>query len=459
MWQQVAQMAADDAGNADLIKRLDAMSVVYCQSWPYDDPVGRLADRLGAAPRGRTYSGIGGTVPLQLLAEAVSDVQAGRCDSVLVVGAEALATRRAFKKGGERAQWSYRHPQPPPFPFERMPHDVELAHEVFQAWETFPLFDVARRAARGDSLEQERVSRGQLMARMTEVAAANPHAWFPVRRSPDELGTITADNRIVGWPYPKYQVSVMDVDMAAAVLIVSADLADELGIPGERRAYLRGYGYAEDPWTVAEHADLTTSPAMRWAARSALTAAGVDLDQVGFFDLYSCFASSLRFACDCLDLDPLDPRGLTVTGGLPFAGGPASNYTSHAVASMVEQLRRTPGATGVVSGVGMHMTKHAYSVWSTQPGPLPPPDDAPGPAIRPVSPGSGQVAGTVAAYTVAHARDGAPASALLIVDLPDGSRTYARALEPDLLADAESRELVGTQVRLRTQGAMNIATW
>ena len=85
-------------------------------------------------------------------------------------------------------------------------------------------------------------------------------------------------------------------------------------------------------------------------AGQALDAGRRGIDDVAHFDLYSCFGSSLHLACDALGISPTDPRGLTVTGGLPFAGGPASNYMMHAIATMAGVLRDDPGALGVVSG-------------------------------------------------------------------------------------------------------------
>ena len=52
-------------GLEGVLRQLDSLQVVYCQSWPYDDPAGRLAERVGARPRRAQYSGIGGSVPLQ----------------------------------------------------------------------------------------------------------------------------------------------------------------------------------------------------------------------------------------------------------------------------------------------------------------------------------------------------------------------------------------------------------
>ena len=141
-------------------------------------------------------------------------------------------------------------------------------------------------------------------------------------------------------------------------------------MPEERRVYLRGWGYAEDPVHVAGHPELWRSPAMAAAAGAALAGAGIGVDDVAHLDLYSCFASSVCFALDALGIGEDDPRAraVTQTGGLPYHGGPGSNYMTHALAAMAETLRREPGSYGVVSGVGMHMQKHAYGVWSTDPG-------------------------------------------------------------------------------------------
>src|SRR5450432_4804510 len=90
----------------------------------------------------------------------------------------------------------------------------EISHSVFEAYLTFALFDNARRAHLGRGLDEHRDALGRVLAPMTEVAAASPHAWFPVARSPEEIVTATADNRMVAYPYTKLMTSIMDVDMA-----------------------------------------------------------------------------------------------------------------------------------------------------------------------------------------------------------------------------------------------------
>jgi acetyl-CoA C-acetyltransferase len=212
--------------------------------------------------------------------------------------------------------------------------------------------------------------------------------------------------------------------MAAAVLLATEERADALGVPADRRVYLLGDGYAEEPATMAARPEPWRSPAMAAAMRLALGAN--EAGDVSHFDLYSCFASSLSFGADTLGLAA--DRSLTVTGGLPYHGGPGSNYSTHALAAMAEALRRDPGALGLVSGIGMHMTSHSASLWSTRPGtyvPSGPSDELP---TVPVT-GDADGPARVVTFSTVHSRQG-PESTALICDLPDGSRAYARLDEP-----------------------------
>src|SRR4029450_5268870 len=133
-------------------------------------------------------------------------------------------------------------------------HPAEEAHGVFPAWLTFPVFDVARRARLGVAPGDYAGAVGRLLAPAGEVAAATPSAWFPAAVPAEVLATPTADNRMVGYPYTKRAISVMDVDMGATVVVASHEAADRLGVPPERRVYLRGWCYATDPVDLAEHA-------------------------------------------------------------------------------------------------------------------------------------------------------------------------------------------------------------
>jgi acetyl-CoA C-acetyltransferase len=299
---------------------------------------------------------------------------------------------------------------------------------------------------------------------MTKVAASNPYAWFPVERTADEVATPTAENRLVADPYTKLLMSVMDVDLAAAVVLASHATAEGLGVPPADRVYLRGWCYATDPVYVAEHDALWCSPAMAASTAHALRTAGIGVDEVAHIDLYSCFPSSVSFALDALGLATTDSRApFTVTGGLPYFGGVGSCYLTHAIASMADVLRADPGSNGLITGVGMHMTKHVAAVWSTTPpvGAPPTPDEPavqarldienPRRAIVDVHHG----AATIAACTVHHGRDGEPTDGLVVCDIgadPSPARCYAVVRDPAVLESMGSEEWVGRTVELVAAG-------
>jgi acetyl-CoA C-acetyltransferase len=259
----------------------------------------------------------------------------------------------------------------------------------------------------------------------------------------------------------------MDVDLAGAIVVASHEAADRLGVPAERRVYLRGWCYATDPVYVAEHEPTWASPAMAAASAEALDAADRGIDDIAHLDLYSCFPSSVSFALDALGLASNDSRGVTVTGGLPFFGGAGSDYLTHSIATMVDVLRNDPGSFGLCSCVGMHMTKHVYGTYSTEP-----PSSAPRPEQQAVQKRlderpmkvirdthSGEA--TVATYTVLHGRDGGAEWGLLVCDVDDSTRCYARVAHPDLLAELEENECVGCTVELATndQNVNEVVRW
>jgi acetyl-CoA C-acetyltransferase len=338
---------------------------------------------------------------------------------------------------------------------------------VFQAYTTFALWDVARRAHLGVDPDVYRASMGELFAPMSEIAARNPYAWFPVARTPDEVVEAAPDNRMVAYPYTKYLISVMDVDLSGALVIASHEAADRLGVPPDRRVYVRGWCYGTDATYVAEHDPTYGSPAMAAASTEAMTAAGVGIDDIAYIDLYSCFPSSVAFAIDALGLKADDDRGFTVTGGLPYFGGAGSDYLTHSIATMVERLRTQPDALGLCSGVGMHMTKHVYGVYSAEPpSTAPRPDQAKvratldaRPRMQIVDTFSGEA--SILTYTVLHGRDGQPDWGLVVCDVADGSRCYGRIADRELLDELERVECVGRSVQLETNDSKvnEVTTW
>jgi acetyl-CoA C-acetyltransferase len=271
-----------------------------------------------------------------------------------------------------------------------------------------------------------------MMARFSAVAAKNPYAWFPVERSPEEFTTVSASNRWIRFPYPKLMNAIITVDMAAALVLMSDAEAERRGIPADRRVAFLAGASAVDPWTPIDRRQFVSWPGCAAAADAALSHAGIAVEDIDLFDLYSCFPCALEMAMDALGLEIDDPRPLTVTGGLACAGGPGNSYCMHSIAAMVDRLRSGAGTVGYVSGLGMSAAKHTASVFSTDPariaaadGETPrvqlPAEEFSGPEIADAPQGPG----AIETYTVAFDRENHPQASWLIIRLDDGRRTVA----------------------------------
>jgi len=449
----VSQQAASDCGNADILNCIDEVDAVRSISWHYDDLPGEIASALQLKPGERKLSGLSGTSPQKFLNEAAENILQGKRQAVLVCGAEAFATRKRAKKSERQLDWPKAQSKAS-HPFEDPFHPSEMAHEVFQAYSTFAVLDSARRAHLGIGLDENRRQHAEMMARFSEVAAENPYAWFPKAHSPESLFQLSDKDRMVSYPFSKNTMAFMDVDMASAIIITNHSVAEELNVPQQKRIYLNGWGYAKEPPYIAQRAELWQSPAMKAASEQAFNMAGKTVDDMKLIDIYSCFASNINFTKDCLGINDQDSRPLTMTGGLPYFGGPGNNYTAHAISTMVEQLRQKPGEYGMISGVGMHMTNHVFAIYSSTPSPINTSvvNTLDNQDIKDIAEEVNGLA-TVTGYTVVHSRYGN--SALLVCDVDENTRCYARCQDETLLSQMEKEEWVGKKVNLKSENQVN----
>lgn len=454
----VAQRAADDAGAGKaLLETIDTLAVTSVTAWRMRDAPGLLAEALGIAPARRIATTIGGNTPTMLVNRLAREIAAGRCDAALVAGGDVFHSVLRARKRGVRLAW----PTGGDGRSETAGDDaspalaVEQRHGLLAPSSVYPLFENAWRARRGWSLDEHRRRLGVLLAPMTEVAAANPHAWFRVRRSAAEIATPAPANRMVAFPYTKYMNAVLEVDQGAALILCSRARARALGVPEERLVHWWGGGDAkEDPWSVAQRPDLSRSPGLARVAGAALAEADLTIGELEHLDLYSCFPSAVQLARDALGVADDDPRPVTLTGGLPYAGGPGNAYTLHALARAVERLRAEPGTHALVTGVGWYLSKHSAVVLGAAPRPAEAPEIgsvavAPS-TLAPVELAEETTAGTVETYTVLFDREGAPAHGIVLARLADGRRALARTPQERALLEAlVAHDPIGSPGRLR----------
>jgi acetyl-CoA C-acetyltransferase len=456
----------DTLARASLLDRVGVVAISAIGSWPYADPGALLARKLGITPKATALSTVGGNSPQLLVNEMAERIQRNELDVALIGGGESMHTRWRARRE-PRVQLTWESGDDPPCDWvigDGRPgaSDYEAAHFAVAPPLVYPLFETALRHAEDRTIDAHQLYVSELWARFSAVAAENPNAWSHTAYSAEQIRTVAPDNRMVCFPYPKRMCANIDVDQAAALLLCSFESARAAGIPNERMVFLHAAAEAHDHYFFTERDTLTDSPGIEVAVGDAVNAAGITLDDVSHFDLYSCFPAAVEVATRSLDIAGDDPRPLTVTGGLGFAGGPVNNYPAHAIARMVEVLRTDPSGYGCTTALGWYISKHATGIWSASP---------PEQGFRRVDAAAGQArvdarlrrepAGlvdgpiTVEATSVSFERDGSPSLGILTGMTADGRRALANTRDPDLLEALTTEVHEGKAMRITNDGETN----
>ncbi len=277
-----------------------------------------VAGRVGVSPTGAVLEPIGGQGPQHAITEFAGSLAAGEADAVLVFGSENGCTLRYFADRAEKPDHTENvsgELTDRGFGYEGLFDGYTVAHGLVGAPAQYGLLENARRARVGLGVAEYRRAMAELFAPSTKGAAHNPFSASPVARS----------------------------------------------------VYLRGHAdLADQP--LLDRADLSVNSASILAVREALAVAGIGIDDISTFDLYSCFPVPVFNFCDGMELATNVPRGLTLTGGLPYFGGPGNNYSLHTIAETVARMRAAPGAFGLVAANGGIISKYSVGVYSTEPG-------------------------------------------------------------------------------------------
>ncbi|MDY6905186.1 MAG: acetyl-CoA acetyltransferase [Thermodesulfobacteriota bacterium] len=466
---EAGQRAFASSGVNTLGDIVDAISVTNIVGWSYADAPGELGKALGLSPVDTMYLPIGGQSPQMMVNQAARDIASGRYRAVLMAGGEAdYAIRRAMKSGLELKWSEQQQPRKIDGDMDLGISEIESRYQLFFPAPVYAMFETALRYADGHEPETHMTHMGRLLEPFSRVAAQHPNGWAETVYTADEIATPGPDNRYIAYPYTLRMVSNRYVDQSAALILTSAEMAEKAGIDRSRWVFPMGGADLRNISHVSQRPCLHDSPATKAAARLSLEQAGLTLDDMDMFDLYSCFPSMIEMGRREIGIPADDPRGLTVTGGLSFFGGPFNNYSMHAIVTVVDRIRENPSQKAMVFAQGGFNTKASFGIYGTQP-PAESWSDADVAGIQaaidghalpePVEKAHGRL--MVEAYTLHYDRSGQPESGTVIGRLENDRRVLARmdAL-PEILKGFEMKELVGRTgaVRFDEGLALNLFT-
>lgn len=463
--ENVCRDAAADTGRADEV--LSACDVFVVPGFTTDEPVfdglklGRLLDpagsftkALGISPKRQYKTTTGGNTPQAIVNKFAEEIAQGKAEVVFIAGGEVLKSQLGrLRRGDDLSDWGDNLPAVSSDRIIGDPRsgvsEMEDAHGLDYPANTYPLIETAVRAHHQRTPEEHMRVLGDLLTGFTKTASQQENAWFPIERSAEEIITPSDENRMVGTPYTKYMNSIMQIDQGAALIMTSVGKARELGIGEEKWVYLHGCADVNEVWCVTERVDIHRSPAIRLMADKAFGMAGMSIDEMDFIDLYSCFPAVVEIACEEMEIELDDPRGLTVTGGLPYYGGAGNNYVTCSIAEMVKVLRKHPRKFGMCTGNGWFVTKHSMGIYSTTPfegdwrreDPARYQSQIDGLEKLVLDPRP-EGTGTIEAYTVVHGR-GKIRMGIVVGKLENGKRFVAHVKDEDLLRHMNDEEYVG----------------
>jgi acetyl-CoA C-acetyltransferase len=371
---QAAANAIANAGGENITAHIDTIVVIRLFSdmghlWPCqwgrsNNPPQSIARIIGADPKHRIYSEAGGNEPQSKLIECARDIALGKRDMVLLAGAEALKNQRHAQRSQTELDWSEHFDEP--LDDRGVGESVATSQEINNGLNNvafyYALIEQAQRHHAGRTVEEHQQDMATLLASFSTVAASNPYAQFPGSQTAEQILSATPINHL----YTKRMIAQDSVNQGAALLLCSLGKAKELGIPEANYIYIHGMAEGTEH-AVSHRPNPAISPMANNVADRALDIAGLAIGDIDLIDIYSCFPCAITAIAGHLGLSTDGSRALTMTGGLPYFGGPGNNYSMHGLAEAVSQLRQQPNSYAMVTCNGGVLSKHAMGIYSRKP--------------------------------------------------------------------------------------------
>ncbi|GAB7354601.1 hypothetical protein MBLNU459_g5041t1 [Dothideomycetes sp. NU459] len=372
--------AAKDAGLSDpeiekLLAATDSLSIVKTWTWSYDDLPGLLASKIKADPKYRLYTADGGNQPCKLFDEAARRISQGQAKVAILAGGEALASLGAYIAVKQTAPPTWTKPTVEvkgafKLGTNLLAPGLSRDHAVGLPTQVYAMYENARRAQKQQSLRDNHNESASLYASFAQIAASNPVAWNYGKPAQTEhaISSISPKNRMINFPYPLLMNAFNNVNLAGACILTSTQYAREIKVPESKWVYPIGGAGTSESSEFWKRKGFSSSQCIGETLDACLKASDLAANDIDAFDFYSCFPIVPKMACDHLGLSVTRPeKPISLLGGLTSFGGAGNNYSMHALAELVRQIRKGQVKHGLVLANGGTATyQHAVCLSSSQ---------------------------------------------------------------------------------------------
>ncbi len=450
LMEKATLQAIDDCGNPKITNFIDIIDIPK-GFWAYRDPGKWIGEKHGFQHAKTSVNKIG-VLQQHLINSAALRIQNGEIRGGLILGGESRAKMIAALK--EKKDFKELELNTNPDMYVKAKDDLYGPQEAenlgLMAVGYYAVLESAMRAHKQHTLKEHEDYLSKMYADFSEIAAKNPHAWNRNEYQPNEISQPSAKNKPIAYPYNKLHNTSWNVNQASAMIIIDEEIADKLQIPQNKRSYPLASSETNHMLALIERPSFVSSAGLRLSAAYMNKKISNYGKSPSIVDLYSCFPVAIQQCENVLELDSSVPK--TITGGMPFAGGPLNNYMLHATVQALLLLRQNPDNIALITGISGMMTKQAFGLWSglkldefthldttEEAEKIDLPKD-----ISTVKSGDGHVIG----YTVLFDQLDVVKAVIYIEDL-QGKRKVVTSNEVDILKNMREEEWVGKAIKYK----------
>ena len=369
--------ALEDSGAADrLAASIDCLvhtRLFFDSHLPHqfgspENPPDAVAQASGLNPASLFYGDIGGDSPQKYVNRFAAHLFEGEYKAVVITGAEAVGAVKRARRNDHEMDWSQTSTREMMDLLSGDPilTSYEVRHGLINMPLSYAIMENARRGRLGMDRDIYAAEMAALWSGLASISMTREHAQFARGWTAGELLQQGHGNYRLNDPYRRWMVAQDAVEVGAAIIMTTAGHAAELGIDDSKLIYLHSGADASVP-LISEQMDLSRSPAMDWAFGKALDIAELEVKDIGPMDIYSCFPVAVSLAIDALNLPDRSLDSYSLTGGLTFFGGPGNSYSIHAIAALVQSLRKDGSKPGMISANGGVINKESVGIYAAQP--------------------------------------------------------------------------------------------
>lgn len=365
LMDQAVKEALSDSGNKSIKDHIDEIRIPK-GFWRYRDPGKWIAKNNDFKSIPTTYVTKIGVLQQNLINEACLKIENGEINASIILGGEARykQLRSVIEK---KEYFETKLDENPDFYIkakEDLYGDEELEELGAMAVGYYATMETALRKNDNENIEEHQNNIASMYEEFSKVASNNEDAWLDHPYSKKEILETSKKNKMLAYPYNKLHCTSWNVNQSAALIICSEELANKLEIDNKKRVYPISSSENNHMIAIQQRPKLYESLGMIYAAKS-INRMMEQLDiRLDAYDLYSCFPAAVKMFSKSLELGSELPK--TITGSMPYAGGPLNSFVIHSTVKMIQKIRALEARHGLVTGVSGMMTKQSFCVWGKE---------------------------------------------------------------------------------------------